>query len=338
MVPSLDSIPAGSLKGASLSPPDPAQRRALLIGISKYPDSTDNLPGPPADLRQMRDLLIDTYGFRSTDIETLVDEGATRDAIIGAFARLRAPGPAGSVVVYYSGHGVSLTRNLSVQDTEESGVDQGLLVWGANKRATVLLDDELGVLIRSLRAGRVVLMLDACFSGSGAKLFVITPSDTATRRRARFVVKSVSYSKREGMVLPASFLSDGQTVAQAASEPVPHVLLGASDDTQRAYAGTNWPTLGEAHGIFTYSLVPLLHAPGALETPRQLLEKLRAATLSAEPCRLDYQCQRPQITGTQADIPLAVLLGAPAMDGLNHSPSRTGTRARMARVAPVRFE
>ena len=62
-------------------------KRALLIGINKYQE-LPWLSGSKNDVAVMRELLIRRYGFSESNIRTLLDEQATRSAILDAMENL----------------------------------------------------------------------------------------------------------------------------------------------------------------------------------------------------------------------------------------------------------
>lgn len=89
-----------------------ATRRALLVGVSQYPDLAAELQlkAPANDVRLLRDVLIQR-GFEAADIELLADgvvgaELPTRAAILSALQGLATrSGPGDTVVLHFSGHG-----------------------------------------------------------------------------------------------------------------------------------------------------------------------------------------------------------------------------------------
>ena len=100
-------------------------------------------------------------------------EGVRQEHVIEAFQRhLGQAGPDGVAVFYYSGHGMQFNANVALtgaMDPEPSGVDQALYMWSDNGNGGMLLDDEIGYLASRLRTDRVLIVSDACFSGSGTR-------------------------------------------------------------------------------------------------------------------------------------------------------------------------
>ena len=148
--------------------PFPA-KRALLIGIGRYAHLPPErqLHGPPADVAALADLLTNAHAF--DHITTLVDEQATRKAILDAFADLvDATQPGDLVMIHYSGHG---SRVPDIHGDEADGWDSSLVPHDGRDSdglAPDILDDELnpffGRLVNERQAGDLVLIFDSCHS------------------------------------------------------------------------------------------------------------------------------------------------------------------------------
>lgn len=299
-----DSVLAGL---ASVPALNNGERYALLVGVSAA-DPLRAIPNPPHDVERMRRLLVDRFGFERPHVKILLDGDATRAGIIAAFRQhLGQAGPGGTAVFYFSGHGVPLESNLSVADDEVQGVDQALEVMGAGG-AALLLDDELDVLLRELRAERRLIILDACYSGSGTKL-LFRPSAPASKTRprvrshslaARWAAHDVSAASRQG------FISDGLS---AVRRPLNTLLLAAADDGEPAYALEHWPTAAESRAIFGRFLVDALSAAADTERLDAVFARAQRATALTEQCTRGAQCQRPQLGGTLGTRTVAELFG-----------------------------
>jgi len=154
-----------------------AAKRALLIGINDYSAAKPlrNLDGPRNDVDALRETLIERYGFEEEDIVTLSDSEATREAILGRLDSLSPPTPgseagsgAGSgrsvVLFYFSGHGTRLADALS---DERDGMDEAIVAADGRE----IRDKELRARFNAIvdRGARLTIILDHCFSGSGAR-------------------------------------------------------------------------------------------------------------------------------------------------------------------------
>ncbi len=142
------------------------RRLALLVGVGDYAQNKLDLgEGPSNDVVNMKRVLTTHYGFT---VKTLLDRQATRSGFTNAFHTFLGQARSeDQVVVYFSGHGSQVCdRN----GDEEDGFDE-TLVFHDSRVAGVgdLVDDEFNEMLASLRAGHVVVILDACNSGTGRR-------------------------------------------------------------------------------------------------------------------------------------------------------------------------
>lgn len=155
---------------------------ALLIGVQKYAhlERGEQLDGCVNDVRAMRRLLEERFGFVPAQITTLVNEQATGAAIRSAFQKLldRLPNPGktpAQIVFHFSGHGSQVPDQSDgpLQD-EPDGLDETLVPYDAKRQggAEDLRDDELYSFVEQACAGgraQMWLVLDCCHSGTGAR-------------------------------------------------------------------------------------------------------------------------------------------------------------------------
>jgi hypothetical protein len=167
--PGLPSRPP-AIPSAAAVPLPPNKRFALLVGISDYPGSDEDLGGGPLnDVALMKNLLVTKLEFPEENIVMLTDAQATRANIIRAFlTHLGQAGKDGVAVFYYSGHGGQV-KNTG-DDPEPDGLDEVLVVRSSQEgKVSLLVDDELGVLAGLLQTDRVLFILDNCYSGTGTR-------------------------------------------------------------------------------------------------------------------------------------------------------------------------
>ena len=144
--------------------------RALLIGMSyQGAPHVSRLPGIDLDINRMEQVARD---LGISDIRKLWNEEATLDGIRGAIQALgEGVGPDDLVLVYYSGHG---TRVPDRGDRDEGdGLDEALVPFDAkpvgDDLENALADDEFGRLLGGVATNRLLLVVDACHSGTAAK-------------------------------------------------------------------------------------------------------------------------------------------------------------------------
>lgn len=155
-------------------------KRALCVGINRYPQPGMDLQGCVNDAHNWATLLRDHYDFASGDVATILDEGATHDAIVGGLKTLLAGAVAGDVMVFTnSSHGTYLADT----DADEPVYDEAMCPYDTADHP--LVDDELRTLFADVAAGvRLTVISDSCHSGSVTRAL---PLATPDQRRARFM-------------------------------------------------------------------------------------------------------------------------------------------------------
>lgn len=160
-------------------------RHALLIGINDYTASHlktspqwkaapgrdwPDLGGAANDAAGLRDMLTARCGFSPTDITTLSDQAATRDAILQSIrSRLIDNVQKGDIVFFYfAGHG-SQVRNSKSDEPDK--LDESIVPADSQRGAPDIRDKDLRRLFNAIldRGARLTVMIDACHSGSGAR-------------------------------------------------------------------------------------------------------------------------------------------------------------------------
>jgi metacaspase-1 len=135
---------------------------ALLIGIANYPQISPLPETVLADARDMHAVLIDpaTCGYLPANVTLLLDGSATVDGIRSAMSRLaEQAGPDDTVIVFFSGHGA--------RETSASATRQYILPYDCDLghlRETALDGEEVTELLRTIRAGRLLILFDSCHS------------------------------------------------------------------------------------------------------------------------------------------------------------------------------
>jgi|GEM_PF-1258412 len=164
-----------------------AANKALLVGVEEYANPQYNLKGVKEDVRLLKEALVRKGVFTDGEIKTLVNKEASRNSIINAFKEWLINGTkAGDLALFYfSGHGIQVWDEDG--DEVQDGKDETILPWDAKvvgdrerrsfrgrtgfaftgKQAeNVILDDELGNLLKEMKGRTVVFLSDSCHSGS----------------------------------------------------------------------------------------------------------------------------------------------------------------------------
>lgn len=143
-------------------------RYALIVGMADYPGTGNDLPGVESDATALLSMLKDDFGYTDREIFVLRNEQATRKNVVRAVREfLGQAGPEGHALLYYSGHGTQTETNVALVapiDPEPDDKDEAIVLYDG-----LLLDDEVGYLLRTLEAGAMTVLFDSCFSGTGAR-------------------------------------------------------------------------------------------------------------------------------------------------------------------------
>lgn len=137
----------------------------LAVGVDKYPGGKA-LRCAVKDCRLFHDFAVKEMGVRPGNAWQLCDEEATREAIIDRFARLLTHVRAeDTVIVFLAGHG-QIER---LGTTEVRYFVPYVTEWGSFYSRGVNMEDFERLLSR-LEAERILVLADACYSGSIVKL------------------------------------------------------------------------------------------------------------------------------------------------------------------------
>jgi hypothetical protein len=180
-----------------------AENRALLIGVGEYQSGIRSLPGIPADLNNMRRAAA-LMGYRKDQIKVLENDAATYDGIRQAIHSHLVQGVTAEdrVLFYFSGHG-SYVKDQN--GDEADGVDEALVPYDASvlypdsvpQQQAFVIDDELNQWLSQIPSQQLMVLIDACHSGS------------ATRNVKQHVIDGVAYVAKfhdyPGMAKPERF-------------------------------------------------------------------------------------------------------------------------------------
>ena len=277
-------------------------KRALLFGIDAYANIR-TLDGCVNDSHLVRSVLVERFGFPEGNITQLLDEQATRDAMLGAFdALVVATGANDIVVIHYAGHGSQIRDR---EGDEPSGFDSTLMPWdtarepGENRDIT---DDEIHLKLAALaaRTPHITVLVDACHSG------------TVTRDASGAKTRSIEPDLRPVSELPPSPIPGGQLARtrSGASGWLPladkYVLIaGCRDDEE---AKEYFPAEGGGpHGALTYFLCRELRKASPATTYRDVFEVVSAQVNAYN------RVQHPQMEGTTDKVVFGVDEVAPTL-------------------------
>jgi len=234
----------------------PTNRKlALLIGINNYP-FTNNLSGCVTDVELQKQLLIDRFGFNTSDILTLTDKQATRENIETAFVQhLSEQAQPGDVVVFhFSGYGtqvkIPLTHEQQITSEQINyqlinsllPVDSNLPTKGTPS-VHYVREDTLMLLGRSLATEKVTMVLDTSYKSTGLPL------------QGNLRVRSFSGISEGSNPEELAFGDQLKLKIAETNKQPPGIILSAAANEQIA---TESPWNGFSAGLFTYALTQYL--------------------------------------------------------------------------------
>jgi hypothetical protein len=166
--------PPGAPSASSAAP-----RRALCVGIDRYADRP--LAGCVGDARAWGAEL-ERLGFA---VDYLLDEQATRQAILDALAAMIGRASAGDVLVFqYAGHGTQLDD----ADGDESDRFDEAFVPYDYASGRFLIDDDLAAVLAAVPDGALVtLFMDCCHSGTNSRFAPLLGARGGGGERVRFL-------------------------------------------------------------------------------------------------------------------------------------------------------
>lgn len=141
--------------------------RALLVGIN-YSNTSYPLKGCINDILLIEKILREKFQF--SEITELKEEEATCSRIVSELEKLIQVSESGDrIYFHYSGHG-SQYRDLN--GDESDGLDEIIIGYDHNWSDRMIRDDDFSRIFSTLKEGvELVVVLDACHSGSGLRSF-----------------------------------------------------------------------------------------------------------------------------------------------------------------------
>jgi metacaspase-1 len=283
--------------------------RALLIGVGRYAQFEEKLNGVSLDIAMMREF-VHLMGFKTHEIKVLEHEQASTAKVYDAVENwlIDGAGPDDRVLFYFSGHGSQIPDENKDEDDQ---FDEVLLLYdtvltekhGRQALSGVLLDDHLNHMLARMKSRNILVILDACHSGSATKRMQLSSRSFQTgQAKVKYFYYSPSLEAADGS---GSFdLMKPRALPGAESH---YVAITACRDDEK--------TVATAQGsIFTLGLRQTLRsaaAAGANITPEEL--QLGTTKFIREQIRSDVAVFHPQIAGNShlRKRPLKLISAAP---------------------------
>jgi len=143
-----------------LGQPAGGDKYAVVVGISDYPGTDNDLSYSDDDASEMNTALAENYSF--TNVTLLTDLAATRSAILTAIENI--PADADEVVFFFSGHGM---RGIA-EDGDKEKQDEAIVTHDGTNLVPIW-DGELRDAFDGFATSRIVFIFDICLAGGMKK-------------------------------------------------------------------------------------------------------------------------------------------------------------------------
>ena len=277
---------------------------ALLVGIDAYPEPVQSLHGCRNDIAAVENLLDQRVSdvHDVLHVRTLLDDEATRSAVIAGFQEHLGQARAGDVVLfYYSGHGSQENAPQEFWHLEPDHLDETLVLWDSRREGQWdLADKELAALLTqvAVEGPHILVVLDCCHSGSGTRATLEdgigsrrAPVDTRRRPLSSFIFDPASVDDlvRVSGTERSALGDSGWSMPRAK-----HVLISGcrANETSKEIVYE-----GSPRGAMSVALVSALENSGDALTYREIHRQVSARVRST------VRLQSPQLeTSTASDL------------------------------------
>ncbi len=222
---------------------------AIVIGISDYPGTANDLKYADDDADEMYKALTTIYGYTPENIYLLKDMGANFSAVHDAIYNLQTKtGSSDEIVFFFSGHG----GKGRASDGDKEAIDESIIVHDGDPNGTLLYiwDGQLKEWFNGFNTSRIVFIFDSCVAGGMTDLAatgrIINMATTETGTAYEFVDlengQFTYYFVDEGML---------QGLADLVGTPVV-VTIEEAFDYSKAKSVLQTPTISD---LFPYDLL-----------------------------------------------------------------------------------
>ena len=143
-----------------LGEPCSGNKYAIIVGISDYPGTANDLDYCDDDAEDMYDALI-LYGYDASNIHVALNMSATYADIKAAVNDTKSQEVAGDeVVFFFSGHGAS----GKADDGDKEKIDEAIVVHDGSN-LVYIWDGELKEWFSGFNTTRIIFIFDSCLAG-----------------------------------------------------------------------------------------------------------------------------------------------------------------------------
>jgi len=147
-----------------LGAPSSGDKYAILVGISDYPGTANDLQYCDDDAQDIYNALTTLYGYTSGNIHLLVDMDASFNATRDAIDDIKSQAVAGDeVVFFFSGHGSKGQAN----DGDREKTDEAIVSHDGNPSGSLIYiwDGQLKDWFAGFNTSRIIFIFDSCLAG-----------------------------------------------------------------------------------------------------------------------------------------------------------------------------
>jgi len=156
--------PAGGAATGVLGAPSSGDKYAILVGISNYPGTANDLQYCDDDAQDIYNALTTLYGYSRDNIRLLLDMDASFTGIRDAINDIKSQAEAGDeVVFFFSGHGTNGRAN----DGDDEKIDEAILSHNGNPSGSfvAIWDGQLKDWFAGFKTQRIIFIFDSCLAG-----------------------------------------------------------------------------------------------------------------------------------------------------------------------------
>jgi metacaspase-1 len=154
--------PSAGIATGVLGTPCNGNKYAVIVGISDYPGTSNDLEYCDDDALSVEDVLINVYGFPSENVITLLNSQATAQNILDAVNTIKDSEVSGDeVVFFFSGHGAKSVAD----DGDKEKIDESIVCWGDGGTFAYIWDGQLKDWFSGFDTSRIIFLFDSCLSG-----------------------------------------------------------------------------------------------------------------------------------------------------------------------------
>ncbi len=146
-----------------------AADKALIVGVGHYQMSSINLPGIDIDVGMAKEIA-SYLGISESNTKVLMDDQASEANVRQVLSGWLTQNVSSDdrVFIYFSSHGTQVPDENS---DETDGKDEAIVLYDASRESSkgLYIDDVFGEDIKRIPSRHVIIMVDACHSGTGTK-------------------------------------------------------------------------------------------------------------------------------------------------------------------------